>query len=370
MHRTSEGGTYRIDRRFKGVGRIARASGATTRTEFRKRDAFLTWLHEKGRHDVLQTIKDGKYTVTEVYAASREDRLEELMQPTTEKAILGRPLWDAVEAWLDYPVWADEDEDYERPDPTHRRYGVSFKALKSYGPLDKGATVEDLDGTDWKRLKADWPNSDTDWFHLRAAVSKFLTDQFEDVHHPFRRKVVKKIPKTKTRERVPDLTAERFWKIVNEAPDWVRPAYVTMAALGLRVGEYLALEDTDLMPHTHQVRIPGTKTQGSATVLRVDERLWPWVKAGVPSPLKYGWLRKYWVRARKAVGADDIQLKDLRHLPAMLLTEAGRSEASVQTTMRHATPSMTRRYAMQKDRGVNARVLADELLPTGTDQQS
>jgi hypothetical protein len=45
---------------------------------------------------------------------------------------------------------------------------------------------------------------------------------------------------------------------------------------------------------------------------------------------------------------------------------AGRPEASIQSTMRHATPSMTRRYAMQPDRGENAQTLAEVLLQTGT----
>ena len=83
----------------------------------------------------------------------------------------------------------------------------------------------------------------------------------------------------------------------------------------------------------------------------------------MPAPVAYGWLRKYWKRALKAVGADTtLRIHDLRHLTAQLLVNAGQSEASVQTTMRHATASMTRRYARQKDRGENAAALARVLL--------
>jgi hypothetical protein len=49
-------------------------------------------------------------------------------------------------------------------------------------------------------------------------------------------------------------------------------------------------------------------------------------------------------------------------LTAQLLVNAGQSEAKVQSTMRHATASMTRRYAMQRDHGENAAVLARVLL--------
>lgn len=98
-------------------------------------------------------------------------------------------------------------------------------------------------------------------------------------------------------------------------------------------------------------------------MLKVDAELWQWIVAAVPAPVAYNWLRKYWKRALKAAGADTtLRLHDLRHLTAQLLVNAGRSEASVQTTMRHSTAAMTRRYARQKDRGENAATLARVLL--------
>jgi integrase len=366
MHRTSKGGTYRLDRVFPGVGRIAVASGATTREEFKSRNALLTRLYNKGRLDLLGAIKAGTYTVTEVYAADREDQLGRL---TGERAILGRPLWPTVEEWVGYSLWdADEKREEKRPKPGHtrRRYGVSFKALKARAGLPESATIEALGAVDWRALKARWPRSDGDWFHLRAAASHFLADQLGDVHHPFRRAVMKDFPRAKAAERVPDLDVPTFWRIVNQAPEFVRAAYVTIAALGLRVIEYLRLADTDLLPATKQVRVPGTKTVGSAATLPVAEALWPWIKAAVPSPLAYKWLREHWVRARKAAGAGDVRLHDLRHFTAQLLVNAGRPEAAVQRTLRHATPAMTRRYAMMRDRGENARALADVLLATGS----
>lgn len=63
MHRTSPNGSYRLDRRFPGVGRIAVASGARTATEFQKRNALLTRLFDRGRLDLLRAIQAGTYTV-------------------------------------------------------------------------------------------------------------------------------------------------------------------------------------------------------------------------------------------------------------------------------------------------------------------
>lgn len=97
--------------------------------------------------------------------------------------------------------------------------------------------------------------------------------------------------------------------------------------------------------------IPGTKKAGSAAVLRVDPELWPWVTAAVPAPLAYWGLRFHWKRALATAGADQtLRLHDLRHLTAQLLVNAGQTEASVQTTMRHETASMTRRYAAKRPR--------------------
>lgn len=370
MHRTSPNGSYRLDRVFPGVGRLALASGATTAAAFQLRNDMLTRLYRDGHHDLLRAIQAGTYTVTEVYAAEREKRLDAL---TGDRAILNRPLWKAVETWVGRPLWGEAAEKWDGAEPGHtrRRYGVSFKALKARAGLPEAATIEALGAVDWRALKARWPKSDGDWFHLRAAVSHFLADQLGDVQHVFRRALFDKkfkgpganfFPFAKAAERVPDLDVPTFWRIVRQTPEYVRAAYVTIAYLGLRVGEYLRLRDTDLLPATKQVRVPGTKTAGSSATLPVAPEMWEWVRAAVPSPLAYKWLREHWVRARKAVGAGDVRLHDLRHFPAQLLVNAGRSEASVQSTMRHATPSMTRRYSRQRDRGENAKTLAEVFL--------
>jgi integrase len=351
VHRTSAGGTYRLDRVFPGIGRIAVASGATTRADFKSRDDLLTRLASKGRLDLLQAIKGGTLTVTQVLAADRQDTLDQLVG---DRAHLAANLWTAVDAWT--PTSA-------RAPATRRRYAVSFAALKRCGVLKADATVEQLAAVDWRVLETMWAASAADWNHLRRAVSHFLAMHLGDVYHPLRRQVVKAIPKRHEQERVPDLPPALFWKIVDKAPEHARAAFVTIAALGLRVGEYLRLTRDHLLPHSFAVQIPGTKTDGSATTARVDERLWPWILQGVPSSLQYKWLRLYWKRALKAAEAPlDLRLHDLRHCTGQWLADAGVGEARIQTTLRHATAAMTRRYTKQKDKGENARTMADVLL--------
>ena len=86
---------------------------------------------------------------------------------------------------------------------------------------------------------------------------------------------------------------------------------------------------------------------------------------GVQRDSRYKLIRREWQKACTKENVRDARLHDLRHATAQWLTSAGVSEASVQVTLRHATASMTRRYAMQRDRGENARVMADVLLRTG-----
>jgi integrase len=244
-----------------------------------------------------------------------------------------------------------------------RRYAASWKKLERAAVLAKDAPVSALAAVDWSALAKTWKGSTADWNHVRRAVSHFLAVHLGDTFDPLRRAVVKAIPRQRERERVPDLDVPTFWHVVHATPEHVRASFVALVALGLRTGEYLRMHETDLHPITRTVSVPGTKTEGSAAVLHVADDLWPWVVAAVPSPVEYKWLRLYWKRALKAVGADEtLRLHDLRHLTAQLLVNAGQSEASVQTTMRHATASMTRRYAMQKDRGDNATALARVLL--------
>lgn len=349
-HRISKGGSLRIDRRFHGIGRLAIASGTTKKQRFDKLNAMLTELYEDGLLDILAGLKARRWTLQQVYQAKRVGRLPYL----ASQLVLTGNLWDAVGLWLPQSA---------RAEGTRKRYAVSFKSLERVSVLPPSATVTDLNQVEWHRVQREWSGSSADWNRLRSAVSRFLTMTLGgDKFHPFRREVMARFPKAaEPPGRVPDLSTELFWRIVEAAPEHVRPAYVTLAITGMRVGEYLALEPHHLQPFTKGVRVPGTKTPGSAAVVQIGDESWEWVRRAVPSAVRYKWLYKHWKRACKTVGATDLTLHDLRHFYGQQLTNAGRPEVSVQHGLRHADPSMTRRYIRQRDRGENARMM-DEIL--------
>ena len=137
---------------------------------------------------------------------------------------------------------------------------------------------------------------------------------------------------------------------------------MVLVATGMRVGEYLRTTTAHLKPAIFGLEVPGTKTGESRATVFVGERLWPWLEAGIPSPLCYGWMRKYWVRACQAAGISNVRLHDLRHCYGQWAVSVGVPEAAVQTALRHATPEMTRRYTKSRDKGEVARAIATVLM--------
>jgi integrase len=111
-----------------------------------------------------------------------------------------------------------------------------------------------------------------------------------------------------------------------------------------------------MMPLTHGLKVVGTKHgRKGGQVVYFGERTWEWVRQAIPCPVGYYTLRAVWLRACTAVGQQDRRLYDLRHCTAQWATDAGMSEARVQTVMRHKTASMTRQYARTRDKGEAAK---------------
>jgi len=218
----------------------------------------------------------------------------------------------------------------------------------------------------WPELAAHWSKdrSGSDWNHVRRGVSRFLTIALGDKYHPFRREVVARIPIQREKVRVPDLTPSVFWEIIGKVREDVRPAFVTLVATGLRVGEYLRLTEEDLRPLTRRIVVPIEGKTGER-IVPVAEELWNWVSAGVPSPLGYRRLWQHWHDACQAVGLPGLVIHDLRHCAGQWAHEAGVSLAMVKSLLGHSTITMTERYARTQDAGLAASAVARALNPKG-----
>ncbi len=350
----------RLDRVFPAVGRINLISGASTHAEHAKRDALLTKLYDTGRLEILLAIKAHRLTVNQVYAADMAGRLGF----AAADVALRQKLWQAVGLGPDgKETGAGWLPTSGRAPATRRRAAISMRRLQRSGPLSAGATIQDLGATNWRALFNAWPTGPAGWNRMRAAVSLFLSMTLAK-QHSFRLEVMAAMPRAQEPPGpVPDLTVEAFWRIVGRVPGVLRPAYVLLAATGLRPGEYLRLQGTDLLPLTKSLRVPGTKTAGSADVVRVPAELWPWVAAAVPCPVGYQVLLKRWKHAARAEGHPTLTLYSLRHFFAQQLAEAGAPESRIQQSMRHRSVTMTRRYTRMVDKGENAKVVGAVLAP-------
>lgn len=357
--RTSKDGTYRFDRVFRGVGRLQVSSGTAKLHEFRQRDALLTRLYRKPRLDLLQALKDGRLSMVELVEADRLDQLGS----TTADLVLRRPLWPTVSDVL--PAMAQGEK-------TQRRYRYSLTKLAAAGVLPKNATVGSLKRVDWKALEARWGESAADWNHVARAVSRFLTVALGDVYHPFRREVVKLIPRRRERHRVPDVEPAMFRAIVALAPAPLRPAYWTLAMTGARLGELLEMTRADLLPGSHALTIRGGASgtgEQDERIIPITPRLWPWVDQAIPVAVTDSTLRYHWYRACEAANAPKIRLHDLRHFTGQSLADVGVSEAAVGRFLGQTTPAITRRYTDRRLRRGDAELLAEHLAPQPAPQR-
>lgn len=80
-HLIGDRGTFVLDRQFRGVGRVRRASGTTNRRQFTALNAMLSELYQRGRLDVLASIAAGRLTPMEVWGLRQQHGLDGIPKP-------------------------------------------------------------------------------------------------------------------------------------------------------------------------------------------------------------------------------------------------------------------------------------------------
>lgn len=99
--------TLVIDRRFRGVGRIKKATGTKIPAVKKKLEKMLDTLYAEGRLELMRLIRDGTLSLLEVHDAYQRKALEQL--PT---GLTIAPLVAAMQAWVDglkVPTEASDD---------------------------------------------------------------------------------------------------------------------------------------------------------------------------------------------------------------------------------------------------------------------
>lgn len=346
-------GHYEINRRFKNVGLIRMSLGTSDIREFRRRVALVEKLHRQERYELLRRLRDKNdrdVTIEFLIEADREERLGSAASDLS----LNQNLWEAIERTL--PRMGNKE--------TAKRYAVSLRALqeKAGKHLGPNARVRALASAPWSEISKAWGNSAADWMHVKRAISRFLTVFLRDKYHPFARKWRSDFPGRKVRPKRVNVPLSLFLKVSEQSPEHARASYWALYVTGMRVrSEYLRCDESHLEDADCRIKVPGTKTEGSENTIAIDPRLWHLVQAGIPSRLKYKWLRIYWRRACEAVGVSGITLHDLRHGAGQLARKGGATQEDVQDFLRHETSTVTRDYLRLGTTLAVSRAIADQL---------
>lgn len=398
------GGNLEIDRQITQLGatrverRIRVSLGTKDTKKLDRLNTIIDKAIENEDFELLRALRDGKIHPLELIEADRKEKT----RATLGKVKLNAYLWDRD---VDGTVHVGAISKALTKVPgqvTRDRYVDTFKALqrKAEDELGPDAMVADLLDVDWNALYKKWGASDTDWAHLKQALSRFATLHTNDKWDPFARQLRQVIPYKAPKKRKPKLSIEQFIEITNVMPPHAAASVWVLAITGVRVGEYLRSTAEHLDASSHSYDVPGTKNAPSAATVRVDERWWIYLERGIPSRLRYGWLRKYWTRAcvlagvgrrvgtgkfvtklapsrpgPKAKDAPPRQkvrvertryvgptLHDLRHCHGQWAIDAGVAESKVQGSLRHANPNQTRDYVMVAGTLDVSSALADRLL--------
>jgi len=353
-------GGRQLDLILSGFGRFVKSWGTDQKAQRRVRRQIVIDLYNAGQLDVLRALMkrptQGGLTWADVLAAKRAKRLGS--DSLAADLALSRPLWAAIDATL--PRMGKSAN-------TRGFYGDVFGSLQTRAAalLPSDAQVKSLGDVDWSAIWAAFADTSPAWRNrVRASVSAFLTVYLDDKWHPFRRRVVKRAGTKEREPKIPkSISVEEFWQLMAHVHEALVPAFVTLAATGMRVGEFLACTERDLarFPTIH---VPGGKT-GEGTV-EVDPELEGYIRSAIPCRIastkkvarptwdqRYRRLQRAIKAASEATGIP-ATVHTLRHFYASEGVKA-QPQGFVQQALRHTTPAMTQRYSTQRDTAAVAR---------------
>jgi integrase len=309
--------TLRIDRMFRGVGRIAKATGTTNPAVRRKINRMLTAFRDEGRLDLLRAIRDDQLSLLQALDAYTRKSLDEL--PVGQTA---RNLAAAFAAWqagLRAPI--DCSLDHLRTLGTTQRHLLAArpKALLAEAP----AVLEALRDTLGKRA----PRS----FNLtRAHVLAFVRATLKRSHPLWLAcaavELRKVTPSQKRSTLTPDQMRNWFPSPDTDPVDAIAWAMVT-TGMGAKEywGAWHILAD--------RIRIEGTKREGR----RRDVPL-AW-RPSAPALSRRTWEDKLRERTDR-----QITPYDLRRTYATWLESAGIPRTRRRIFMGHGTKDITDLY--------------------------
>jgi integrase len=370
------------------VGRIVKAWGVSQKRLRQSRAALVEELNDHGQEEVLLAFKSGRYKWADLLRAKRQGRID---SPNLAVDLtLDRPLWPGLWDERKPGALASILPRMGATDGARARYKSALLNLQSAAAdfLPDGALVQALgqmSEEDWRTVWEELATlSAASRNRVRSAVSRFLSLFLNDKYHPFRRELMRRMGAFEKEGSAEPRTIElaEFWTLMDALPSDVRepllPCYVTLAATGMRVSEYLQC-GADALRQFPTIAAPGGKTGARSVAVAPELEAViraaipcaiaalpePWASSrglktpepypGVQYDARYGRLYAALRAAAKATGIP-ASPHYLRHLFGALAVDET-NQVFAQHALGHETPGMTAHYAKRKTtREVGAKV--------------
>lgn len=247
LFRFNERGSFVIDKRFRGIGRIRRASGTSDKKTFRAILAMLAQLYSTGKHEVLREIQSGSVTPLEAFGYWTAEQLAALPSVATLKLVS-----PTVENWT-------KTHDVEQI--TRRNYVYAIRRfIKVVG---NPSLIKLPDAIAQYRAYCDDHDLHRSFNALRTTMLSYLNHALGRSSWLYGKVSDIATLSIDSPKRAPQLNVREAYKLLTQLPtahaEMARTMLLTGMGLGELNGKWEVLED--------RVRIYGTKTEHRVRVV-------------------------------------------------------------------------------------------------------
>jgi hypothetical protein len=281
-HQSNDRGTLVIDRQFRGVGRLRRASGTKLPRELRRINDLLSDLFQRRRLDYLIAVRDGQLHPLDLLHQVEQFGMHSLAALPAPADLA--PIADAWERWCARIPKANTARMY-RLAWQHLRIGALLRARGDDAPsydeakaelarLDEAGTTPDtakgLSLADLPevllRLRAAMEHLPPTFNRTRASVQAYLKQAVGTKHAAYLAlegvERLKESPRRRTGR-----TLARALEIRDALPAAEGRLWWWLVLHGLRVGEYFELNDVTWSEQGELLDLVGGKTDNATRVL-------------------------------------------------------------------------------------------------------
>lgn len=317
-YRGKKVGTFIIDRRFKGIGRIKRASGTSNTKTFRDINRMLTDLYDLGKRTILEEIQKGVLSPMQVYGFWKEGRLKHVPSGLT---LL--PVHPTIPDWI--------DTHHDGVDTTKRNY--KSEMTRFCRVVGENLPIQDLP-TGFRRYQKYCVKRgiEVSAQKLKTVLLSYLNKTLGKSHTLYQKVSEIAHVKVSPKRKVVHLSVGEFYDLVEQLPEADAAIAYAMMMTGMHWKELEGVWECK----KDRISISGTKNVGR----RRDVPLLLEIERPTKSNQSF--------RAQLKKVRPDLSPIVFRRTYAFWMAEAEIMESRRNTYMGHVVKSSAERYARTK----------------------